>query len=266
MITPGKKIIFFIDFETNYAAKNTITVFVEDSIMQTEIFDKLDNFWHHKNDKLVQFLYASDGSYNIKKKKQVANLKNITETKWVEYEWFNVSNVDITKFYNIVSRAVEISLETELKKQEDKLRSIQYDSDLSGYKSIILMRDSLLKESDWMFCVDVVDNIDSNTLELWKHYRQYLRDLPEQNSDIPNPWKWLIPLNPDSWKKFNAEVTEEYKEKNNYSTDAPYLSVPQHFITYKQEVKSKYNVNDNVYEHDQEKQLDNLIFEIINSL
>lgn len=248
-LTADIKIIFMIDFETQYAVYDpgqmsssqniAKSVFIEDSVMQSEIFDKLDSFWSSNNDKIIQFTYASNGSYLFKRKKKIVNLKNPSEVNWVEYEWFNVTNIDGEKFFQIVLNAYKVSVESEQKTAFDTMKN--YTDDISWINRFNLDRKKALKDSDWMFSVDIVDTIDPETLELWKTYRQKLRDVPQDNKEIKSAWKWLIPLNPDEWKIFNERVTEEYIQKHNYSVNAPYLSVPQHFVTVKQNVADRNN-------------------------
>ena len=279
-LTPDIKIIFLIDFETQYAVydpgqmssdKNIgKSVFIEDSVMQSEIFDKLDSFWWSNNDKIIQFTYASDGSYLFRRKKKIVNLKNPSEINWVEYEWFNVTNVDGEKFFKIVLDAFKVSVEIEQKTVKDSIKNYYGNPGLSWVNNFKRDRDKVLKESDWMFSVDIVDTIEPEKLELWKTYRQKMRDVPRDNKEIKEAWKWLIPLNPDEWKAFNEKVTEEYVKKHNYSVDASYLSVPQHFVTAKQNVAARNNEftgeeKSEMIAASPSQQLDNLLSSIIES-
>lgn len=279
-LTPEIKIVFLIDFETQYAAYDpgqitsneniAKSVFIEDSVMQSEIFDKLDSFWWNDNDKIIQFTYASNGTYLFKRKKKVVNLKNPSEVNWVEYEWFNVTNVDGEKFFQVVLNAFKVSEEIQQKKVEEHMRNYYDNPGLSWVNNFKDIRNKALKDSDWMFSVDIVDSIDPEKLELWRAYRQKMRDVPQDNTDIKSAWKWLIPLNPDEWKAFNERVTEEYKIEHNYSVDAPYLSVPQHFITAKQSVAARNNEftgeeKSEMIAASPEQQLDNLLSSIIES-
>lgn len=151
---------------------------------------------------------------------------------------------------------------------------------IPGHTMFLKRRKKLLENCDWMFSpnsfniinVDVEDDIivkyDADIIELWKRYRQELRDVPQKNRDKPKAWKWLMPLNPDEWRELNARVTEEYIKKHNYSVDAPYLSVPQHFITYKQDIQFRYTIFTQklgIYAKTKEEEIDNLLRNIIDN-
>jgi hypothetical protein len=131
-----------------------------------------------------------------------------------------------------------------------------------------MRRKKLLQSCDWMFSPNNTVGVDNDVAELWKIYRQELRDIPQKNREKPKAWKWLIPLNPDEWKELNMRVTEEYKFRHNYSVDASYLSVPQHFITYKQDMQFRYTIFTQtlgIYAKTKEEEMDNLLRNIIDN-
>jgi hypothetical protein len=237
MITNPTSVILSVDFETKYAVKRGLDIIFRDSVLDEHVYSKLDPVWHSEYDRLIEFTYSSDGSYMCKKKKKVINKRNPSEHEWISYIWYELPDVDVKPVYNIIKKAFDLSRSIDV---EEKRQTYQESKDSSFYvsaKNIRISRDNKLKESDWMFASDVT-NIDPVELELWKLYRQKLRDVPQDNSDNPKPLKWTLPLSPDEWRHFNSSVTEEYKLENNYSVESPYLSSPQHYITYKEIVKA----------------------------
>lgn len=237
MIINPISVVLSVDFETKYAVKRGIDIIFRDSILEEHVYPHLDPLWNTHNDKLIEFTYASDGSYRCKKRKRVINKKNPSEHSWVDYIWYELPDVDAKPVYNIIKKAFDMSRALDVEEKRKAYEDSKDSSPFVGVKNIRVARDNRLKESDWMFASDVT-NIDPDELELWKLYRQKLRDVPQDNSDNPKPLKWTLPLSPDEWRKFNSETTEEYITENNYSVNSPYLSVPQHYITYKEIVKS----------------------------
>lgn len=239
----SNQLVFSIDFEEKRAWYDGSTIFINDDVMETEIFAKIDEILHNENDQLIEFYYYLDNTYYFIKKKKTINLKNPSEYNWVEYEWFELPDYDVKKFYDTLVNACRVSIRKEIEKKismkPDVIQSDSTDTEndnwlaLKAYEEFSYLRNTLLVASDWMFSVDIVDSIDPKELELWKVYRQKLRDMPKDNSNQPKLYKWLLPLGPVYWKELNARVTDEYKAKNNYSVDSPYLSVSQHFVTIK---------------------------------
>ena len=238
----SNQLVFSIDFEEKRAWCDESTIFINDDVMETEIFAKIDEILHNENDQLIEFYYYLDNTYYFIKKKKTINLKNPSEYNWVEYEWFELPDYDVKKFYDTLVNACRVSIQREIGKKiilkPDNIGKPTDPEDVNWFsiqarEKFNALRNTLLVASDWMFSVDIVDSIDPKELELWKLYRQKLRDMPEDNSNQPWIYKWLLPLNPVYWKELNARVTDEYKAKNNYSVDSPYLSVSQHFVTIK---------------------------------
>lgn len=237
MITNPNSVVLSIDFETKYAVKRGISILFRDFILDEHVYPNLDPIWHSEHDRLIEFIYASDGSYMCKKKKRVIDKRNVSEYQWITYTWFELPDYDAKPVYNIIKKAFDLSRSIDTEEKRKAYLDGKNSSPFVTEKNIRISRNNRLKECDWMFASDVT-NIDLQELELWKAYRQKLRDIPQDNVDNLKPLKWLLPLSPDEWKKFNSEVTEEYKTENNYSVDSPYLSVPEHYTTYKEIVKA----------------------------
>ena len=224
MITNPNSVVLSVDFETKYAVKRGISILFRDSILDEHVYPNLDPIWHSDNDRLIEFTYASDGSYMCKKKKRVIDKRNPSEYQWVTYIWYELPDYDAKPVYNIIKKAFDLSRSIDTEERRKAYLDGKNSSPFVTEKNIRLSRDNRLKECDWMFASDVT-NIDQQELDLWKLYRQKLRDIPQDNADNPKPLKWLIPLSPDEWRNSDYNNSE-------------YLSIPEHYITYKEIVKA----------------------------
>ena len=54
-----------------------------------------------------------------------------------------------------------------------------------GYNNFLMRRKKLLQSCDWMFSPNNTVGVDNDVAELWKIYRQELRDIPQKNREKP---------------------------------------------------------------------------------
>jgi len=172
--------------------------------------------WWHAKDKIVYFTYYSDGTYFCEKERSYYDYALKTEaTRVYQYDIMTAEDAKMllssfTVFFNERRMA-------ELKSQQDYVRSeIEKNFNLFvvRYRN---RRDQLLNLSDWVMLPDVISQKTEEEANLWRQYRQFLRDMPQSEPWTNNNYIDIVfPLSPD--KFLQLYPGEEY------------LSSPKHFV------------------------------------
>jgi hypothetical protein len=245
-----KTILISCNLQSRELVKRGKYLVLREDVMQEHVYSKLDPIWHSTYDQLLSFTYCSDGTYMCQKRKKVIDKIDPSKSKWIVYNWYEIPDIEAKPVYSVLKKAFEISLQKDLDEVEDYMNVGRGSVKDSAIKQILELRNGRLLASDWMFTTD--SQVDSETLEKWKIYRQKLRDIPEDNKNIEDHLDWEIPYSPDEKDQFEETLNvklnsadletvkrvREYLETENYTIGCDYLSSPLHYHTYRYLIQS----------------------------
>lgn len=215
---------------------------IDEDLWEEHINQKINPIWHTMYDQLRFFNYCTDGSYMCEKRKRIPNKDNPSDFAWKNYIWYELPDLDAKGLYKLFKDVYEYQQTRIEELKQKKLTESVNAYDVKVIEQIKTLRVDLLTRCDWMFTTDSV--VDPDMLEMWKLYRQKLRDLPADNADTKDKLFWKIPLTPKQFleqeetieKELNdpekAESTAKYLEQENYIPKQPYLSIPGHYFSY----------------------------------
>lgn len=174
--------------------------------------------WWHKKDQLAYFTYYDDGSYFCERIKTVYDYSLKQEIERA-YEYNFAPDSEAKNLFDLFCSFFEKVRLEDLRVQKEFLRQEiekRFDYISIQFRNI---RDHLLVASDWTQLPDIVEKMTEEEVNMWKTYRQYLRDMPNTDTWLNKEYiKIEYPLPPDLFvKKFPEEE---------------YLSSPRHFKNY----------------------------------
>lgn len=178
----------------------------------------LPSFWWSDNDIIILFSYFSDGTYFCERQKTIYDYKLGAFVKRV-YQFQEPSLEEAKDLFEKFLNLIENIRLNQLKsaKEEVKKKVLEEGKLLLG--SLITYRNDLLKKSDFSQMPDVP--MSDEDRDLWKKYRQYLRDMTSLDSWILGDFRYIdYPINPYQYLGLypNREVE--------------YLSTPDQFDNY----------------------------------
>jgi len=182
-----------------------------------ESFSKtLPQEWWHPKDRIVYFTYFSDGSYFCEREKDYYDYTLKANCSRV-YDYNDLSLEDAKNLLFYFTSYFETKRLEQLRVQHDYVRSEiekNFNMFVVRYRT---HRDQLLKISDWVMLPDVISQKSEEEANLWRQYRQFLRDMPQSDPWVNNNYvDILFPIAPDNFLKLYPG--EEY------------LSSPKHFV------------------------------------
>jgi len=190
------------------------TAIIPDDIIES--FDKiLPPFWWNNKDVLSLFTYYDDGSFSCERKKEVFD-HSIQQKVERIYSFTSATIEQVRELVDIFIQVYEDCRLQNLQSAKDQIK----DRIQKEFSLIVLnlksFRSSLLSKSDWTQLPD--NNLSDEIKDLWKQYRQYLRDI----TDDPNWWANNIllvdfPIDPENYLL-------RYPDKS-----VAYLSTPDQF-------------------------------------
>lgn len=178
---------------------------VPDQYWENEVRPKLYPMWDTEKDRLTQFTWYDNNTYHCVRRKFIKNFKT-NEYEWKDYEMEQTDIDDARLFYDFLKETfLNIEKLTNDEFQEEMGR-IYGEIESETWMSVRLARNFLLQETDYVFsCTDI--EISDERKEIYKKYRQSLRDLPQFFADV-EPKKVKFPLSPEAfiiYKKDNPE-------------------------------------------------------------
>lgn len=148
-----------------------------DDSMYDEIISLIPQLWNTDKDKLIQFVWFSDGTFLCVRSKNVYNF-SIKESEEKIYYFDAVTTEQLDNFIKLL---VDYFNKVNLSKIENFYLEVYNSlSDVSYFKErILVMRNKALSETDYMFNSDYVFKNSEDEMS-WKNYRQDWRDITEQ--------------------------------------------------------------------------------------
>lgn len=202
-----------IQKQVNYRG---ITRDISDTYWKDEIGPRLYPNWDSDKDKLIQLNYYDNGSFHAKRRKFVKNFST-NQYEWKDYEMEAYEVEEAKELFNLLKEAFYLIDSVEKENFQKELANAHYEASNVSWFGIRLVRQFLLEDSDWVFLPDTV--ISDEEKEMWKTYRQALRDIPQIDTYI-EPTDVLFPLSPKDYLVF-------YKPEN---PDEEYLSTPSQYL------------------------------------
>ena len=180
--------------------------------------------WDTDKDKLILFVYNTDGTYIAKRRKYVMNFKTNTN-EWKDYEMEAVATATVTTFKDKLVEgwyAVDAIENTEF---QNELAGIYAKTQNVSPATVRLARDFLLDETDWSQVADCPLSADDKAL--YVTYRQKLRDIPASTEFTTAVEKTKFPVSPEFYNKIylpkNAGVAY-------LSTDDQFKPLGEHYL------------------------------------
>jgi Phage tail assembly chaperone protein len=183
---------------------------VPDQYWENEVRPKLYPMWDTEKDRLTQFTWYDNNTYHCVRRKYIKNFKT-NEYEWKDYEMQQTDIDAAIQLYNFLKETfLNIEQITNDEFQEEMGR-IYGEIESETWMSVRLARNFLLQETDYVFsCSDV--EISDEKKEIYKKYRQALRDLPQHFGDVA-PKKVKFPLSPEAYEIYKKDNPgEEYLE------------------------------------------------------
>lgn len=180
---------------------NGVTKTFDDEYWTTHIVPILYPLWDSDKDKLEVFVKYKDGTARMNKTKYTRNQKT-GEYKWISYQF------DLTPFMpgdvdELTRELFDKFTEYRVGQENDLERSLAAafaKSSILNWTKVGMIRRFLLSDSDWTQTGDAPLSDDEK--QNWRTYRQMLRDIPQDQSNLPAN-EVLFPVTPSKWKKLD---------------------------------------------------------------
>jgi hypothetical protein len=194
------------------------TCIVSENLLD-EFTSKLSNFWWSEYDKIVLFTYYDDKTFSCEKQKTVYDHK-LKKSVPVLYNFYEATETQIRELFNAFSELYETCRLEVLKTTKEQIKQkLQEEfnlivTNLRGLRSIFLSK------SDWTQIPDVP--ISDKMRELWKKYRQILRDVTNNpNWTSNNILKVDFPIDPENYLlRYPNEEVEYLSTPDQYENHA----------------------------------------------
>ena len=205
-----------------------ITRDISDNYWKDEIGPRLYPNWDSDKDRLVQLNYYDNGSFHAKRRKFVKNFST-NQYEWKDYEMETYEVEEAKEIFSLLKEAFYLIESVEKENFQKELAEAHYQANTVSWFGIRLVRQFLLEDSDWVFMPD--SSISEENLELWKTYRQALRNIP-QVDEFVEATDVLFPISPEDYNVFYKpeNPNEEY-----LSTPSQYLKLSGYFISHYKE-------------------------------
>jgi len=197
---------------------------IPENFWKSDVVSMLYPLWDTDKDKLIVFTWYDNNTYHAQRRKFVKNFQT-NEYEWRDYEMERMDNDEAGKLFNFLKDTFFLVDSIENEEFQNELANVYAETSNVNWLTIRLARNFLLSETDWIFASDAT--IDDDTKEMWKKYRNYLRDLPESiSSMIPEEIKF--PINPSMYTKLFVQNNPgvEYLE-----TPDQFLPLAAHYLT-----------------------------------
>ena len=181
------------------------------------VIQKTPDLWWGENDVVIFFTYYDDGSYYCERKRNVYDFKNKITTERV-YEFIEPSRKDAKIWFDIFIEILEDIRLEQLKNSKEEVKAKVLEEGKVLLTSLLTYRTKALKDSDWTQLPDVP--LSDYEKELWKKFRQTLRDITEDYNWYTNNFFLVdFPITPHEYIEFHDKEIE-------------YLSIKDHWNNY----------------------------------
>ena len=205
--------------------KNRVEKLNEEEL--TAVKEAAGEFWWTDNDQITLLTINFDGSYVCERRKRVWSYRSGTHT-YTNYKFVEPTEQQVLALSDILLNKFEELRITRLQAETDKISGVlaaEYNGLINNFKSV---RNRMLIDTDWSQLADAP--LSDEDKALYRTYRQYLRDMPEDPAWLSNDvFQVDFPITPKIY-------LQRYPNR-----DAEYLSVPEHFEN-QAGLRAKYNI------------------------
>lgn len=210
----SNNVALYLNATNRTIQKDSVTKTIDDSFWAEKIVPILYPVWDSDRDKLETFIYYKDGSAAMYKNKHQRNQKT-GEYKWVSYEMnltvFPKSEVD--ELHRLLAEKYTDYRDVKDYDLDQALKTVYARDNFVNWNKLLIIRNFLLQDSDWTQSAD--SPLSTDEKELWKTYRQKLRDMPQDQSGVPAT-EVLYPITPSKYAELENPSEYLSDEVNHY--------------------------------------------------
>lgn len=202
----SNNVALYLNATNRTIQKDSVTKTIDDSFWAEKIVPILYPVWDSDRDKLETFIYYKDGSSTMYKNKHQRNQKT-GEYKWVSYEMKldSFPKNEIDDLYNSLDKAYTEYRDVKDYDLDQALKTVYARDNFVNWNKLLIIRNFLLQDSDWTQTND--SPLSDEQKQLWKTYRQKLRDIPSDQNGVPAT-EVVYPITPSKYE--TLENTGEY--------------------------------------------------------
>ena len=202
----------------------SVTKYIDDAYWNREIIPILYPLWHSDRDKLEIFAALEGDTYYVTRNKYTRDYTNDT-AKWVSYE-YPLAELDPVAAKDLKDTLIEKFIhyrETINTGIEEALKNEFINKTELSWEKVRLIRNFLLMDSDFVVVADSPVT-DGTELQMWKDYRQELRDIPAET--WATPYDVQFPITPVEYTtRESMGIPEAVQNKyGNFGKGDEYLS------------------------------------------
>ena len=184
-----------LDRSINY---RNIMKTVPDQYWDDSVKPKLYPLWDTEKDRLITFKYYDNASFHCIRRKFVKNFTT-NEYEWRDYEMAEDEADEAAKFFEFLKETFLNIEQLQNAEFQEELGRMYGEVRSESWLSIRLARNFLLQETDFIFTVSDAPSIDADKKEMYKTYRQKLRDLPATFANNA-PTEVKFPMSPEAFE------------------------------------------------------------------
>ncbi len=171
---------------------------VPDQYWDDSVKPKLYPLWDTEKDRLITFKYYDNASFHCIRRKFVKNFTT-NEYEWRDYEMAEDEAQEAANFYDFLKETFLNIEQLQNAEFQEELGRMYGEVRSESWLSIRLARNFLLQETDFIFTVSDAPSIDAEKKEMYKTYRQKLRDLPATFANNA-PTEVKFPMSPEAFE------------------------------------------------------------------
>ena len=171
---------------------------VPDQYWDDSVKPKLYPLWDTDKDRLITFKYYDNGSFHCIRRKFVKNFTT-NDYEWRDYEMAEDEAQEAANFYDFLKETFLNIEQLQNAEFQEELGRMYGEVRSESWLSIRLARNFLLQETDFIFTVSDAPTVTDEKKEMYKTYRQKLRDLPATFANNA-PTEVKFPMSPEAFE------------------------------------------------------------------
>lgn len=208
---------------------------VPDQYWDDSVKPKLYPLWDTEKDRLITFKYYDNASFHCIRRKFIKNFTT-NEYEWKDYEMAEDEAQEAANFYDFLKETFLNIEQLQNAEFQEELGRMYGEVRSESWLSIRLARNFLLQETDFIFTVSDAPSIDAEKKEMYKTYRQKLRDLPATFANNA-PTEVKFPMSPEA---FEAVYKANNPDAVYLDTEDQWTALSNFFFTQFRDKMSRY--------------------------